>query len=340
MGSQRKQLTDNMKKISYLLLGIAGITLASCSNEEKPQAPVEEANYTVTVQLPENYLTRAATSFGTGYEANQLYFAVYDASTGAYVENGQTTFNPTLLSAKVGFYFAKGKSYKIAFFAQSEASNTEGVYTFNYAGKVIDIDYSKMNSVSNLNDAYDCFYGLLVTGEIGTSNVQVSKELNRPVAQVNWGTSDLGYNATSHDEAYGNEGQYIVSNLSATAYKQFDFFTSDVVETSKATVNINSFAAPYKLTFPVTMTDPAQEYVYVDMVYLFAPQGAGMANLDLTITNAGNTDVETISSVVPVSNAPIQANFMTNIYGALLTDNVDITVTKVPGWSGSEGIPY
>lgn len=330
-----------MKKLNYFLLGAASLMLASCSQDDLSNAISQsEGNFNVTVSLPKTLKSRAVTEFGQGYEALQLNIAVYDGGT--LVETNVADFPADDLSTTCYFNLAKGKSYEIVFFAQSKTSAEEGVYSFDAEAQTMTVDYGKMTSGSNLADYYDCFYNVLPTGTI-SSAVNASIELFRPVGQVNWGTNDLtdaegNPTAMAHDKAYGVNGQYIMTNLSvAKPYTVLNLLSGEVSGNDKD-VKIEAMAAPYTFTFPLNDTELAKEYKYVAMTYILAPKANSTTydlNLDIDNSgepNVGQTSTGEVNTFVNVSSVPVQANFQTNIYGNLLSENVSILVTKNPEW--------
>lgn len=334
-----------MKIKNYLLLGAAGMLLASCSQQETVSVAEGDGNFSVTVKLPDTYSTRAeGMTYGNGYVATTLNFAVYDASTGNLVLTDKTSFSEDDLSATVNFNLAKNKSYNVMFFAQSPAS--DNVYEFNAAPKAEDatvtVAYENMDSQLNLQDAYDCFYNILANVKIGLTTVTESVTLYRPVAQINWGTSDLtnGDYAASHDDAYGPMGKYIETNLTINnAYSTFSLLEGNVTgEAGK--VSIDGLAAPYQTIFPMIADDANLDpqnlpYIYVAMQYVLADNNEGeLLDMNLEITNAlnDNPNVEAVTSDIPLTSVPVQANYQTNIYGALLTDDLSVEVEKDPEW--------
>lgn len=352
-----------MKKLSNLLpncllLGALGLGMASCSNDmDMPVISSGDGNFSITVNFPESYkATRAAiTSFGTATVADQLNIAVYDAVSGNLVQEGLTVFPTGSLSTTVDFNLVRGKSYNIAFFAQSKESMnsaddtdpSNAVYTFNAEEGTMTVNYANMTSENNLNDAYDCFYNVMSTGVIGSNNVTTSIILNRPVGQVNFGTDDLTYNdqdgvsqdmVAAHDDAYGSNGQYIQTNLQVSKpYTVLNLLTGAVSgNDNNATIGV--MAAPYTFTFPLTTSSSTLVYKYVAMSYILAPSdNSTVYDLNLTINNNLNPNLTdnpnlALSNLVPVSGAPVQANFQTNIYGNLLSDDVTVTVTKNQNW--------
>lgn len=342
-----------MKHLNYLLLGAAGLVLASCSNEEKAlqnKDIADEYNLKVTVSLPDNFGSRAAVSeFGSGEVAKQLNIAVYDDNTGALVQEGLETFPEGSLSMTVAFNLAKGKKYNIAFFAQSaESMNSadsglpsNGVYDFNATDGTVTVNYNNMTSDNNLADAYDCFWGNLQTDIITEATQNVSKTLTRAVAQVNWGANDLTSEASVHPDAFGENGQYIVTTLQAKVYTVLNLLPGTCE--GEQEVALKSFAAPYTLEFPYNpnadAADTTNPYVYIAMQYVLVPWTGTTANLSLSIGNDNNQGDITFD--IAVANVPLQANYQTNIYGALLTNDLQVTVNKYPTfYVPDEDVPY
>ena len=327
-----------MKKISYLILGLAGLTLASCSQDDLQAPTGASGNYNVTVKLPAEMGTRAV-NMNTGLTANKLSYAVYD-SDGVLIEKNTTTFTEEsegALSTTVAFNLAAGQSYKISFFAQADGS--EDVYTFSAENKTMTVDYDAMtNEGLEEDDLYDCFINLLTTGVIGTEVTNTSVLLNRPIAQINWGTNDA--TKTSIQQYYGTNLKYIQSTLSTTAYTTFDLLANDVDKSQTTNVELGNFTRPLTEKNAVAGF-PVGGYQYVAMQYVLAPQSEDILDLNLSINNqvAGNTFDGTITNDVVVSNAPVQANFRTNIYGSLLSEDLEITVTKNQNWGGAFNLP-
>lgn len=335
-----------MKKINFALLGLAGLALASCSQDDLIGPAGGDGNYNVTVKLPADMATRA---LGDGLTADVLHIAVFDADNdNAFVFEDQATFGGQIQTT-VSLNLPQGKSYNIAFFAVSDAG--ESVYQFNpvapadydaSAGEFvpnITVDYTAYVSTENLADAYDCFYQLEPTGKIGGTAINKEVLLSRPVAQINWGTNDLSQ-AVVDDAAFGANGQNLVSTLDITeAYTQFsllgngtdgpDVMGTPVPVTLKALASPASSPESAAWAFPVNPT----LYKYIAMQYVLAPQEQGVYDLTLDVYNNPDKDNATVQNdVVAVNSAPVQANYRTNIYGSLLTNPTEFTVTKNNEW--------
>lgn len=322
-----------MKKLNYLLLGAAALAMASCSQEELT-SPASDGNLSVTVTLPDGAL--ATRSFGDGFTANNLHYAVYDANNNyALVDDGFTNFPADQLETTVKFNLANGKSYYIAFFAQSAESQQNGAYTFNAADHMVYADYSKMNSNYN-QDLYDCFFQVYTTGVIGVDSQDATITLYRPVCQVNWGTDDLDAKVVTDAGAYGTGAKYLVSQVTTKAYTNFDMLAMNdndevVGDVEGATSDVTLAYLPRPASGE---TFPVEDYEYVSMQYLLAPKASTLYDLTLTVSNQDNPDVATpTTQEVKVNSAPVQANYRTNIYGSLLTDELNYKVVKDPNWN-------
>lgn len=326
-----------MKK--YLLLAPAALlVLASCSNDEMKSGDGDQNNVTVTINLPDALSSRAdddaAAPFGGGLVATNLTYAVYDGTS--FVTQGSTTFPAGSLKTTVGLSLSKGKSYNIVFFAQAPGS--EDVYTVNVnpanGDPNVTVDYTAMTSAGNLADLYDCFYAAIETPVISKSMANLSAVLERPVAQINWGATDPEGVAFT-DGTYGEEGEYVWSTLSTSAYTQLNLLEGTVSTQVPVVLGNNqeqqAFAAPWQYEFPYTNPDGI-EYVYVAMQYVLAPSStAENYNLTLALSNQGNTSQDKLSEAsLVVANVPVQANYRTNIFGDLLSGDANFTVVKNP----------
>ena len=326
-----------MMKLQYLLLGSAVLLLASCSQDvETPSVAAEgEGNFTLEVKLPAEYSTRV---INDGLTATNLWMAVYDADNdNSLVFQAQESFNGQI-STNVNLNLVTKKSYTIALFATSETLNAPGnVYDFDAAAQTLTMNYANMDPERMSADLYDCFYGTVDTGVISSGMTTLSVTLYRPIAQINWGTSDLGEDAVNDDNSFGSNGQYINTTLTTEAYTTLGLLTG--IAGTPLQVTMTGFNAPSGLNFPVGEgqgENGANLYDYVAMQYLLAPsQQSTFYELTLTIDNAENTNAALINNKIQVVNAPVQANFQTNIYGALLTDNTSFTVKKDPNWTNS-----
>ena len=335
-----------MKKLNYLLLGAAGLLLASCA-QDGVNAPSSDGNFFVKVQLPGDLGTRAL--YGQGYAANELKYFVYECdNSGAItsttpVVEGSANFPEGSLETEVGFSLANGKYYQMAFFAASTQAFLQQVYTVNPSAGKISVAYDKMVYATNNVDGYDCFYQLYPTGMIGgamTSN-SPTVQLYRPVAQINWGTNDYAEKAVTNSNAFGpNPAQTIKVTFTADVYTTFNMFTNTVDDDSiDEDVEFNAMNVPNLVGY----TFPVEGYQYLAMQYVLAPRNATDNTQEGSYITKVNVNVASETSdhnvAVAVENCPLQANWRTNIYGALLTDNFNVNVVKEPNFDGVNNVP-
>ena len=329
-----------MKKLSYLLLGLAGLTMASCSQEEVSNPAANNGKgFSVEVSLPGDYATRALSD---GFTATELTVVVYDSSTQNYVTTVTAQFPANSLTTTVNFELAYNKSYTMFYFAQSKTSQDQGVYTVNGAAGSVDVNYSKMTSPDNIADAYDCFYLLQNTPTITPTTPVGKATLYRFVAQINWGTNDMLKDAISNNDAFGVDGQYVRTNFSGQAYSKWNILEQAVDDKSLVNVSFRDWSAPAKTeAFPVV--SETTTYQYVAMQYLLVKKDKSVFNYSLDINNGGNPNANVVvdNYTMTVSEVPAQQNFRTNIYGSLLTCDYEVNVEKWPNyWTPDYDVTY
>ena len=321
----------------HLLFGTAALlAMASCSNDELNNITPGngDAEVIFNLNVPAQFSTR---TIGDGNAATDIQVLVFEDvnSTPIYKYSAQSVLGPNG-SGSVTLNLLAKNDYTIIFFAYSP--NAAKVYTLSDNG-LLSVNYAEMNADNNSLDAYDCFYSAyeLEGATSGTSVVTVS--MTRPVAQINWGANDVDAKAG----IFGNGGAYIQSRLTCTPYTSLNLLTGQGT-LANAQMTFPIFTIPTDEAYPVN----PEVNTYIAYQYLLAPATPTNMEMILSISNAGNgeTTGESAVSVVDVSleNAPVQANYQTNVYGALLSEG-PFTVTKdawtspnfvpVPKWDGT-----
>ena len=309
-----------MKKIFYLAsLGLTSLLATSWANEDV--TPVAEDGVTsFSITLPADMSSRA---FNSGTKATNLYVAVYEADgakrclfsnfggAGDTEPNGMVVnnFNGSLTTT-VKVSLVKDKAYDIICWAQSYEMGEGSPYTWHETGKSISVNYAGM---TNYDEARDAFFGHK-TGFISGVTADHEIVLKRPFAQINLGTNDVqAYKYASGDQ---NPSFGMTVTGASTTVNLADGTLSEEAQP----VTVALAPADTRTGFPVTMT-PALDYLAMGYVL----PGAGLLTVDLN-TN-GKTKFATYNSV------PSQTNFCTNIYGSLLTNPEQFTVTISPAFS-------
>lgn len=325
-----------MKKLNFLLLGAAGLALASCSNEElvKPGSPDGTAKVSLTLEVPQ-IKTRA---YADGTTAKKLQYAVYDITTNTenytplevYTVDDTDTSDKSVINKnkQIDFQLVNGHKYRFVFWADNvnapydvDLKGTNGpVVTVNYK------DETDKYQVNANDENLDAFYAMEVI-EINGDMTQTI-ELHRPFAQVNVGTNDylaaaaVGYTPT--------HSQITIDKV----YSKFDLLKGDVAAGDTET----SVTYVYN-TVPVVSVDmtkkevkgetfPVDGYDYLAMTYVLVPK----ARQTVEVKFEWMKDGETVENDRTVGSVPVQANHRTNIYGQILTSNAALNIIIEPSF--------
>ena len=286
-----------MKK--HLLLGMAAIAswfATSCQNEIESVNAGKTSTVSFKVETPE-IKSRA---FSDGKTATVLQYAVYDEEGNELkdltVDNGEIDIKTT-----VNLKLTTGNTYSVIFWAAAP----DAPYKVDFANKTMKVDYN--NAVSN-DENRDAFYKYHIFTVKGAQTETI--ELKRPFAQLNIGTNDF--------EASKKAG-YIVkqSSVKVPVYStlNMEHGTVDGLETRE-----------FKLAnIPAGEDFPVQGYKYLAMNYLLVSKET--VDVEFTYTDGDDAKTRTVGSV------PVQRNYRTNIYGQLLTSDVDINVEIKPEYN-------
>lgn len=312
-----------MKKMFFLSAAALALAATSCSQEDAPFVE-GDGTTTLTVNIPDNIGSR----FGEGETVDNLFVAIYkhEAKTPLFSNftggsaNGMIVgqFEPVTIEgvqyrqAKVNVALVKGTSYDIICWAQKGGSTGRNdTYTFDAEKQTITVNYGTGNTIDNYDENRDAFYGQAL--DYTSTGAGVSITLTRPFAQINVGTADW----EKYKAAGGN-----VSNA-------FGMTISGVANTLN--LNNGTITAPETTTTvtvaPATVSSEAfpagADYKYLAMAYV-------LANQNLTVTLTGISPYDAWSAV------PAKVNYRTNIFGNLLTNAEDFTITLSPGWAGED----
>ena len=283
-----------MKKILFGMMA-AAVLATSCAKELQDVA-TGDATVTFTVGTPE-IATRA---YSDGATATKLQYAVYDAN-GNYLKDltGTQVIN---ISTTVELKLTTGNTYSVIFWAAAE----DAPYSVNFATKTMTVDYSAPVCNDEDRDAFFKHHTFTVTGA-QTETI----ELRRPFAQLNIGTAD--YAASTSAGYTPTQSKVVVKNICNTLDLE-EGVAKNEVEVDFALADIKKDEI-----FPVT------GYEYLAMNYLLVNKG--VVEVEFTYTDGTTAKTRTVGSV------PVQRNYRTNIYGNLLTSDVDINVEIKPDYN-------
>ena len=291
-----------MKKSIFLgLATFAMLLTTSCVNEIAPSKEIGDTPVTFQIGTPE-IATRA---YSDGTTATKLQYAVYDEDDNLLdaltVEdakiNGSTSIELQLVT---------GNEYSIIFWAAAP----NAPYTIDFAQKTMTVNYE--GAICN-DETRDAFYKCHTFTVRGAQTETI--ELKRPFAQLNIGTND--YEA-SEKAGYKPAYSYVKVPVSSVL-NLFDGTVNDPVA-----VEFALSAIPTEEEFPV------RGYEYISMNYLLV--SADKEVVDVTFGYSEN--IQTVENTRIVGSVPVQRNYRTNIYGQLLTSDIDINVEIDPEYEG------
>ncbi len=302
-----------MKTKFFSMMALAALLLGtSCSNDELSEPTNGQpmtANF--SVQLPTGISARkvangAKKAFADGKTATKLKYMVFD-NDNKLIEGlgGEKDIN---LTANVQMQLTTGKTYKIVFWA----ANADAPYTLDDNG-VVTVDYTNIKANDESLDAFYRCYTYKAGDEVGENPIK----LYRPFAQLNVGTNDM---EAATKTGFNKDAAQTEVKVSGIANK-LNLLDGSVSGDAEVTYNLNAI--------PEGETFPKAGYDYLSMDYLLVGKEA-KSNVDVAwkITDGANTINRTFA------NVPVQGNYRTNIYGALLTSTTDFNVEIAPAFTG------
>ena len=288
------------KRILIGMMAAAMVLAPSCQNDlDLAQNAGEAAVVTFSVGTPEI----ATRSFSDGQTATVLQYAVYDAA-GNELKDLTVTDAEIHGSTTVNLQLTTGNTYSVIFWAAAE----NAPYTVDFSAKTMTVDYT--NAVSN-DENRDAFYKYHTFTVSGAQTETI--ELKRPFAQLNVGTNDF---TASKKAGY------------APAYSYVKVPVSTVLNLVDGTVDAAAEVEFALAAIPAGETFPVSGYEYISMNYLLV--AADKEVVDVTFGYSENA--QTVEKTRTVGSVPVQRNHRTNIYGQLLTSDVDVNVKIEPDY--------
>jgi hypothetical protein len=287
------------KKILFGMMAATMMIATSCENElDLGTNAGENAQVTFSVGTPE-IATRA---YSDGQTATVLQYAVYDAE-GKELTDLTVTDAEIHGSTTVNLQLTTGNTYSVIFWAAAE----NAPYTVDFAAKTMTVDYDKAVSNDETRDAFYKYHTFTVKGA-QTETI----ELKRPFAQLNIGTADY---------AASTSAGYTPVNSAVTVksiYNTLNLWDGEVSGETEVTYDYAAIAK--NEAFPVA------GYEYLAMNYLLVAADKALVDVEFAYTETDATAAKTRT----VGSVPVQRNYRTNIYGNLLTSDVDINVEIKP----------
>ena len=281
------------------MMAVAGL-FASCQSNLEPVVVDEVVNVSLEVGTPE-VATRA---YSDGMTATKLQYAVYDVN-GKKLDVFTETDGEIYGKTTVDLQLTTGNTYNVLFWA----SAPDAPYTADLANKTMTVDYASVLSNDENLDAFYKWETIEVTGPMSKT-----VELKRPFAQLNVGTNDF-------EEAAATGYEPTQSYVKVTSiFNTLDLSNGEVSGADAVEFALNTIPSGEKF--------PVDGYDYLAMNYLLVASDKEVVDVEFGYKADGEAEprVRTVGSV------PVQRNHRTNLYGQLLTSDVEINVEILPGF--------
>ena len=299
-----------MKKNIFLsILALASMLFAtSCSQDELINESTNEdfVNATFTIETADGIGTRAV---GDGTTVDKVACAVYDAYNNEELESLRQDVAITNKTATFSVRLAKGKNYRVAFFAYNEAANAYDVTDL----KSIKVNGNQLSNVEG-RDAFTAYVDVTEGETMNAFTKEVT--LKRPFAQLNLGIDDVELAEAANAGLTVAKSKIVVSNV----YNAFSAFDNAVAENAvEGSMTFELNAIPTE-KLKVTVNGEEKLYNYLALNYLLVgDNGTEKTLTDVKFTWESNNGDSNEESVTEFLNIPVQRNYRTNIVGKLLT---------------------
>ena len=299
-----------MKKNIFLsILALASMLFAtSCSQDELINESTNEdfVNATFTIETADGIGTRAV---GDGTTVDKVACAVYDAYNNEELESLRQDVAITNKTATFSVRLAKGKNYRVAFFAYNEAANAYDVTDL----KSIKVNGNQLSNVEG-RDAFTAYVDVTEGETMNAFTKEVT--LKRPFAQLNLGIDDAELAEAANAGLIVAKSKIVVSNV-YNAFSAFDNAVAENAVEGSMTFELNTIPTE---KLKVTVNGEEKLYNYLALNYLLVgDNGTEKTLTDVEFTWESNNGDSNAESVTEFINIPVQRNYRTNIVGKLLT---------------------
>lgn len=306
-----------MKRFFSFLAASAMLFVASCTEDKVGSNNGNETQVVFNLGLEGQSGTRA---IGDGTTVTDLYYQVFD-------ENGEALsltpepiriedeFSAEDRTAAVALSLLKGRTYKIAFWAQHKESQYEVG-----SGMVIDANYDL--KVASNNEKRDAFFAVVDSFKPGDRS---DITLRRPFAQLNVGVFKSDWDAAvsfgvimSKSKVVIGGGLYNTFNLMTGTFEdEVDNVEFSLAEIPAETLNVDVDGD--------TLVVDDEKFVYLSMNYMFVGNNESTKNISANYTFQDVTGTNEV--LFDLATVPVQYNHRTNILGRILTGTADFQVT-------------
>ncbi len=318
-----------MKNILCSLL--IALALVGCQSDELLNLGLgSSACVTFELQTPQSEISTRA--YSDGLTATYLTYGVYrvaDDGTLTLVDQQVRKNQFADHKATVELQLLKGYDYKVVFWGDA---GPQCPYVLDLEAQTVTMDYATSEVIEGNNEARDVFYQIVtLSADDLSANLTEDVYLYRPLSQLNFGSSDLTEEIVRKNAPVA-EIDFEVTIPSGHLPTVFNLVDQTASEACPHAVTFCAKGVPAESAgdFPV------EGYEYVSMNYVLS----GLQDeADEVVTKTVIDDEVTLTArhsglgddvVVSVYNLPLERNYRTNIYGALLTDPASFEISIDP----------
>ena len=322
-----------MKKL--LLFAALVLGAVSCMKDNSFDANAGgEAEVVLSVALPAD-VTRAINQDSAKGAIGNIDLAQYDIRYILEVFDASNTlakrvenYEDSATSTTFELRLIPGRHYSFVVWADFVAQGSEDALHYNAESlREIEIIGGVQNAMDESRDAYT---GIFRTSDNGgqpfSSSSQISFELKRPFAKLRVVTNDI-------DEIYKGLKDATIE-YTAQTYQQYDALAKQSSEPTFVTKYVDYTSEAYK--YDGEPTEEGVQTLFAD--YILGTEN-GTIQFDMTIAD----DVQTLPTINFNTSIPVQRNYLTTIYGPILTDSNNVTVTINPAFENKDNFeeaPY
>ena len=319
-----------MKKL--LLFATLILGAVSCMKDQSFDANVGgETDVVLSVALPSDVTRAMDNDSAKGAIDNINLAADYDIRYILEVFDASKTqakriekFEDSNTSTTFELRLIPGRDYTFVVWADFVLQGSEEALHYDAEDlRAVELIDDAQNAMDESRDAYTGTYFV----EKFSSSSQIGFELKRPFAKLRVVTNDI-------DEIYSNLESATIEYTAAT-YQKYDALTkvASELETVSKTVNYKSEAYLYA----GEPTTDGEQTLFAD--YILGTEN-GTIQFDMTIADKVADNVQELPVINFNTAIPVKANYLTTIYGPILTDYNQATVTINPVFeNGSEWNP-
>ena len=316
-----------MKKL--LLFAALVLGTVSCMKDNSFDANAgSEAEVVLSVALPAD-VTRAINQDSALGAIGNISLAEYDIryilevyDAGQNLAKRIAQFEDSETQTTFALRLIPGRAYTFVVWADFVAQGTEVALHYN-AEDLRNIEIAgEQKAMDESRDAYTGTYYV----ENFSSSSEIGFELKRPFAKLRVVANDI-------DEIYKGLKDATIE-YTAQTYQQYDALTAKSSDLASVTKSVNYKAEAY--LYDGEPTEDGVQTLFAD--YILGTEN-GTIQFDMTIAD----DVQTLPTIHFNSSIPVQRNYLTTIYGPILTDYNNVTVTINPAFENKDNFeeaPY